>query len=329
LKYELRPRYGPTIRWCDIPVTQIWRCGNRGNVASVLIEKPGRGDFQPILDGGFGLQFSPLMEYREGKGLVILCQLDLTARTEPDPAADAIAANLIRYISTWKPQPARQAAYAGEPAGKSHLESAGVKVRDYDGGQLAGDEVMILGPNPPDGLQSNAAAISRFVQAGGRVLAIGLDQQTNRALLPTKVSFATREHISTLFEPPGKDSPFAGIGPAEVEIRGPHNISLLSNGATVLGDGVLGSAAPSNVIFCQIAPWQFDYQKSYNLKRTYRRCSFLLARVLGNLGVTETTPLLDRFHAPLTAPQPQQRWLEGLYLDIPEEWDEPYRFFRW
>jgi hypothetical protein len=23
------------------------------------------------------------------------------------------------------------------------------------------------------------------------------------------------------------------------------------------------------------------------------------------------------------------RWLEGLYLDTPEEWDDPYRFFRW
>jgi hypothetical protein len=25
----------------------------------------------------------------------------------------------------------------------------------------------------------------------------------------------------------------------------------------------------------------------------------------------------------------QGRWLEGLYLDVPEEWDDPYRFFRW
>ena len=25
----------------------------------------------------------------------------------------------------------------------------------------------------------------------------------------------------------------------------------------------------------------------------------------------------------------QGRWLEGLYMDRPEEWDYPYRFFRW
>ena len=23
------------------------------------------------------------------------------------------------------------------------------------------------------------------------------------------------------------------------------------------------------------------------------------------------------------------RWLDGLYLDQPQEWDDPYRFFRW
>ena len=81
LDYEMRPRYGPTVKWCDIPVTRVWRCGNRGNVASVLIEKPARGNFLPILDGGFSLQYSPLLEYRAGRGLVVFCQLDLIGRS--------------------------------------------------------------------------------------------------------------------------------------------------------------------------------------------------------------------------------------------------------
>ena len=62
---------GPAVRWCGIEVPRVWRCGNRGNVASVLIEKPAQGDFLPILDGGYSLQYSPLMEFREGKGLVL------------------------------------------------------------------------------------------------------------------------------------------------------------------------------------------------------------------------------------------------------------------
>src|SRR5947208_7740493 len=82
----MRPRYGPTVKWCGIDVTRIWRCGCRGSVASVLIEKPARGDFLPIPDGGYSLQYSPLMEYREGKGMILFCQMDVTARTAASPS---------------------------------------------------------------------------------------------------------------------------------------------------------------------------------------------------------------------------------------------------
>jgi len=93
------------VKWCDIEVPRVWRCGNRGNVASVLIEKPTTGDFLPLLDGGFSLQYSPLMEYREGTGMVLFCQLDVTGRTERDPAADRIVSNILTYVSAWKPTP--------------------------------------------------------------------------------------------------------------------------------------------------------------------------------------------------------------------------------
>src|SRR5581483_5874485 len=128
LKYESRPRYGPTVQWAGIPVTRAWRCGNRGNVASVLIEKPARGDFLPLLDGGYSLQYSPLLEYREGRGMVLFCQLDVSGRTEVDPAGELLTKNILRYVSTWKPTPRRKVVYAGETAGIRHLESAGIPV---------------------------------------------------------------------------------------------------------------------------------------------------------------------------------------------------------
>jgi hypothetical protein len=333
LANTIRPRYGPTIQWCGIPVTQIWRCGNRGNVASVLIEKPGRGDFRPVLDGGFGLQYSPLMENREGKGLVVFCQLDVTARADPDPAADAITRNVIRYVMEWKPRPTRQAVYVGDAAGKAHLESAGVDARPYDGGEIPLDRVLILAPGAADNLASHRSQIARFLHGGGRMLAIDIDQQTADAVLPFKITFATREHISTIFDPPAGDSPLSGIGPADVETRALRNLPLVSGGAIPVGDGVVGlypaNSTDPDVVFCQLAPWQFDYRRSYNLKRTYRRSCFLLARLLGNSGVAEPTPLLDRLHNPVQASHQEKRWLDGLYLDAPEEWDDPYRHFRW
>lgn len=118
MAYELRPRYGPTVKWCDIPVTQVLRCGNRGNVASVLIEKPVRGDFLPIVDGGFSLQYSPLLEFHEGQGMVLFCQLDVTGRTEPEPAAKSLVHNLLNYAAAWKPGPVQTSSMpAIRPAG--------------------------------------------------------------------------------------------------------------------------------------------------------------------------------------------------------------------
>jgi hypothetical protein len=76
-------------------------------------------------------------------------------------------------------------------------------------------------------------------------------------------------------------------------------------------------------------PWQFDAAKQSNLKRTYRRASFALTRLLANLGVANGSPILTRFSTPVDVSKPEKRWLAGLYLDPPEEWDDPYRFFRW
>ena len=104
LKYTIGDRYSPQVKWCGIDVTRVWRCGCRGNVASALIEKPACGDFTPIVDGGYGLQYAALMEYREGKGMILFCQMDVSGRTEQDPAAEKIVRNILRYASElWKP----------------------------------------------------------------------------------------------------------------------------------------------------------------------------------------------------------------------------------
>jgi hypothetical protein len=329
LEYEMRPRYGPTVKWCDIPVTRLWRCGNRGNVASVLIEKPARGDFLPILDGGYSLQYSPLMEYREGKGMVLFCQMDVTGRTEDDPAAEKLARNILQYISTWQPAPRRKVIYVGDTAGRKYFESTGVSLTSYEGGRLFPDQVLVVKPGGGQKLARNAVDVADWLKAGGNLLAVGLDEQEVNAFLPLKVRMEKEEHISTYFEPFGFNSLFAGVGPADVHSREPRKLPLVSAGVTIIGDGVLGRAENLNVVFCQFAPWQFSSKEPQNIKRTFRRTSYLFMRLLANMGGTGSTPLLERFHSPLDTSEAEKRWLEGLYMDVPEEWDDPYRFFRW
>jgi hypothetical protein len=328
LKYELRPRHGPTVLWCDIPVSRLWRCGNRGNVASVLIEKPARGNFLPVVDGGFSLQYSPLLEHREGRGMVLFCQVDVTTRTEPDPAAETLLANIMQYVAHWKPAPTRRAVYAGDPAGQDHLASCGVATHPYVRGKLSGDDVLVVGPGGGRSLAADAGEIGDWLGAGGHLLAIGLDE-SDADFLRLNVGMRKSEHISAYFERFGVDSPLVGVGPADVQNRDPRELPLIASGATAFGDGVLAMAEKVNVVFCQIVPWQFGPSKQLNLRKTYRRASFLLTRLLANMGVVASTPIIERFHRPVDAAETGKRWQEGMYLDQPEEWDDPYRFFRW
>ncbi len=500
LNCRMSSEYGaPTVKWCGIDVPHIWRCGCRGNVASVLIEKPARGDFLPILDGGYSLQYSPLMEYREGKGMVIFCQMDVTGRTESDPAAEALAANIMQYASAWKPAARREALYVGGPAGKRHLERAGVSLGSYEGGKVSSGQVLVVGTGGGKDLAAHASDIAEFLKAGGNLLALGLDEEEANSFLPTPIRTSRQEHIATFFEPFGADSLLAGVGPADVKDSGAPRLPLVSAGAAPIGDGVLAQGQGMNVIFCQLAPYEisraegavasfqvdsadsadgkpsalvtlgttseadgqfgqalsaapqvgksytfavrikgvggpvkahleveragrpwdravkapgvlipenewtdlhvtfkcekpfpegweayvgcaqdggrfraslfrlyegnyvpptqpsegakaaaapknlcanpsfekgaepyyFQFVEQYNLRRAYRRASFVLTRLLADMGVAGNTPLLGRFGSPVLPGKPEQRWLDGLYLDQVEAWDDPYRFFGW
>jgi hypothetical protein len=295
----------------------------------VLIEKPARGDFLPLLDGGYGLQYSPLLEYREGKGMVLFCEMDVTGRTEKDPAADALTRNMLRYVSAWKPLPRRKALYLGDPAGKKHLEAAGLSPGAYTKEALSAGCVLIVGPGGGRTLAGDAAAIAGWLKAGGNLLSIGLDGAEASAFLPFKIATRKAEHIAAFFEPLGRYSLLAGVGPADVHNRDPRQLPLVSGRASVIGNGVLAQAESFNAVFCQLAPWQLEPTKQMNLKRTFRRTSCLVTRLAANMGVAGATPILARFRSPVQASKPEPRWLDGLYLDRPEEWDDPYRYFRW
>jgi hypothetical protein len=202
-------------------------------------------------------------------------------------------------------------------------------VNAYEGGKLSLDQVLVVGPQGGQNLAQHKTTIAEWLQAGGNLLAIGLVEQDANAFLPFQVNTKEEEYISTYFDPPGMNSFFAGVGPADVHNRDPRKLPLVSAGATAMGNGVLARAGGANVIFCQLAPWQFENGRQSNLKRTRRHASFLVARLLANLGVGGSTPILARFSTPVNIAKTEKRWLDGLYLDQPEEWDDPYRFFRW
>lgn len=308
LSYSLSQKYSgaPTVTWCGLEVPRLWRCGNWGNVASVLMEKPPCGNFLPIVDGGYALQYSPLLEYREGQGLVLFCQMDVTGRTESEPAARKLVNNLFDYVRAWRPAPRRSLVYAGDAGGLAWLKACGVEAASFKGEAPGTDQVLAVGPEGDRDLAPHSAALSDWVKAGGHVLALGLDQEEANSFLPTKVTMQTAEHIAAWFPLFGSDSLLAGVAPADVHNRDPRQLPLLTSGATVYGDGVLGQQG--QVVFCQLPPFAVSQTMGalpgpFNLRRTFERTSFAVSRILGNLGVSGSTPLLERFGDPVGVSQ--------------------------
>ncbi len=311
-----------TVQWCGFNERRPARWGNYGNVCSVMLEKPTAGDFMPLADCGFGLHYSPLLEYREGKGMLLFCQMDVTGRSQDDPAAAILRKNLLEYVCAWRSPVRRPVVYSGEQPGLDQLRNAGAGVTQYGAGKLPAGAILVIGPGGTRDLQEQSVA--DWLKAGGRILAVGLTREEAQ-LLPVKATMETREYIACVFGPAKEGSFMAGLDCGDVFDRAPAKMPLVTGQVNVVGDGVL--AYGGNVVFMQLVPWRFDCQKLYNLKTSWQHSSFALNRLLANLGAEFKTPLPAHFAAAPDAGD--KRWLDGLYLDVPLEKDDPYRYYGW
>ncbi len=81
---------------------KFWKWGNDNIVATYVIEKPQMGAVRSIIDSGFDLVETPLLEIAKGRGRMIFCQLDVTNRYGTDPVATKVVDNIFNYLSEVK-----------------------------------------------------------------------------------------------------------------------------------------------------------------------------------------------------------------------------------
>ncbi len=328
LDVEAFERADPKLDWCGFENTRVWRCGNRGNVASVLIEKPERGDWLPIVDCGFDLQYSPLLEYSEGKGKVVFCQMDVSGRTENEPAAIRLCRDLLTYLDKAKNIPERPTFYIGAEKCRNLLNNLGVHFTDYDGRNLGGPDLLIVGPG---GGKINR--LSDAFEKGITVVFIGLNTQELTSLLGNIVACEDRPTLAGFVEDFNVPE-YAGLSNADLHWRTRPTIAALTSPAADLGGNEalrVIRVGKGKAILCQAAPWHFDYAKKPYLRSTFRRNCFLLSRLLATAGATFSTPLLDNLGKPAKPHKGSSdgQWLQSYYLQKPIADDDPYRYYRW
>ncbi|MDR1282034.1 MAG: hypothetical protein LBK99_14630 [Opitutaceae bacterium] len=344
----------PHEDWCGFRNARVWRGGNRGAIATVLIEKPAIGDFLPLVDCGFDLQYSPLLEWRPGsgarqssgstatatvtvfpRGRMILCQLDITRRTRPDPVADRLTLNLVASLQN-EPAPTpgpRPLFYAGDANGEHLLASLGFDAVPLPPSPppFPPDAVLVLGSGAPEIRDLDAT-----VNAGLRVLALALTKDDLLRQFPAmfdKNALVERELFPSPLEDRALAVPeFAGISNAETHWFALPELAALpvATAPDALGNEALQRviAGRGAILFSQAAPWMFSDEKVWQ-RSTRRRALYLVSRLLHNLGASARhTGSLEKLLAGGDNSRPAP-WLKTHYLQTPQKYDDPYIFWRW
>ena len=300
-----------TTDWEGFKNRRVWRAGNRGIVSCVLPEKPTKGDFYPVLHGGFDLQYAPVMEYVEPGKRVVLSQLDLCSRTESAPEAVEALAQILEYAD----RPVSKAKsevlmLAGWDLQKKALDAVGIKYRTVNAATdaKAGD-ILVIGPGTQPG------DVTELVKKGVKILCLNLKGSDINKLYPAAKATDTKwSEYPDFNEDLATEPLFRGVSNADIQWNYPSCIGNLArfDGGKVLkafhdGDGV--------IVFSTISQGTFD-EKEINLRHNRRRAQGLITRLIANLGGAVDDTFLKGTGA-------------KLYADKPEMNDDPYRYYRW
>jgi len=300
-----------TTDWEGFKNRRVWRAGNRGIVSCVLPEKPTKGDFLPILHGGFDLQYAPVMEYSESGKRVILSQLDLCSRTETAPEAVEALAKILAYADRPLVKKSGEVLLlAGGDLQRQALEDVGVKYRKVNVPTDAktGD-ILVVGPGC-----TVLGDMTEIAKKGVKVLCLNLTGKDANKVCPAANATDAKWTEYPDFNADLATEPlFRGISNADLQWNYPSCVGTLAR----FDEGKVLKAfriGPGAIVFSSVSQGTFD-EKEVNLRHNRRRAQGLLTRLIANLGGAVDEGFLKK--------------AGSLYADKPEQNDDPYRYYRW
>ncbi len=273
----------PVWSFSDFFVNRVWRAGNRGNVSSVFIEKPPVGNFVPVMEGGFDLQYAPLLEQYAGKGYVLYSQLDLSGRTEQDPEALRTFQKILVRLDSAKEFSARQVVYQGDAQGKEALEA--LRIRYAEQNDVSAGSLLVLGPG------SDLGKYKEQLLNGLDILALTPTREELAAVLKAEELPLAGRHFPDYANGLEKHDEFRGISNSDLHWRHPIPFSFAPGGGGGRALRVF-RIGKGRLVISLVAPWMFD-KNEWQYRTSIRRSTFLLSRLLHNLGAgDEISPLM-------------------------------------
>jgi len=288
-------------RWNDgelHPRPMKW--GNTHNVATVAAIKPDTGNFRTLLDCGYANNYAAAWELENGAARIVFNQLDVSGRSESDPAAVRYLQNLVRHIQTAPKPELRQAAYLGGDTGAAVLKQLDVPFRKIAAPSEAAPskDILVLGDATPEQLKAWKDALANFAAAGGTVFSLPRSEADFAAgWTPFAVTSKKRTVSHTLVDKSAAPL-LAGLGNSDFYWKG--NLDIVSvekaEGSSLrLDTGILAEIphGKGRYILCQVEPSFFGNIKlDHWLKPSKYNTERMVRTLLSNLGVAMATPKL-------------------------------------
>lgn len=269
---------------------------NTHAIASSIPQIPRAVGFSPLISAEFDLDYAPLLEWRYGKGMVVLCSLDLTDRVPASPAATTVFRNIITYLESATVQNIRAVVFSGSQNTQALLEQLGVDAAAYTGKENPAETLLIV-----DDGKIPAEELAKFTQVGGTVLFL---PQTAEALSEYGLKTAPQniQRVS-----PAAHPLLRNIGLNLLRWRDVMSLTVFDKaaqpvGVEVLLDGLLAvrKMGKGEQVFCQLSPNQFankylnDKNRAEAIDLSVIRAQQFLARLLGNLGAISSEKIAQR-----------------------------------
>lgn len=290
--------------WAGFVHTRAWRCGNRGAVATVIPEKPSFGDWCALVDGGFDLQYAPLLEWRLGGGTVTFCQMDVTGRTVDDPAADELVKALVADARRGLP-----GTCIAKPFGMQAYRTGCQPRHAWFIEQNAEKDTKRL-YYVTDGAAEMPEDFKASVSNGATALLCGLSADEVRKWCPVPVSVVqtNRCHYTRVERLPPE---LNGLSNADWAWHGAMDFAAFTDEAPDGNNAIrVVRYGKGRLVFWQVPPWKIDAEGRPYLRSSKRRAEAMLSRLMGNLGFNRGPGRV-------------------LYADVPESGDDPYRYYHW
>ncbi len=243
-------------------------------LAAVTLAVPRVVGFQPLLASGFDLGYSPLIEWRYGRGSILFCTLDLDGRVGTDPAATEIFHRLLQSGSH-PLVPTAPAMFSGTPAEAQLLTVLGAWTSE------TAEEASVL-------IGGNARQAARQIAGGGTTIQLpGARRRQPRWIV--------HGYTPTLESPLLRD-----VGPELLRWRDPVPVPAASPDAIANGAFSWHQLGGGQIFTFHLAPDELTIRRSpesaearsltFSQANLYR----LYAQVLTNAGVASTPAVANR-----------------------------------